>query len=69
MLRILNTENLKKWESALSLCNVLFCFVDLLTMKENSGARKDPVGYPRNEWFYLNDNAMEDDEEKRKNEM
>jgi len=38
-------------------------------MKENSGARKDPVGYPRNEWFYLNDNAMEDDEEKRKNEM
>ncbi|KAJ8320026.1 hypothetical protein KUTeg_001613 [Tegillarca granosa] len=36
---------------------------DLLRFKENANLReKAPVSYPRNEWFYLADNALEDAE-------
>lgn len=46
-----------------------FFFADLLQIKENSTQKKEPVGYPRNEWFYLEDNAIEDEAERKKNEM
>ncbi|KAL4217238.1 hypothetical protein ACF0H5_023689 [Mactra antiquata] len=42
---------------------------NLLQIKENSDAKREPVGYPRNEWFYLADNAMEDEAERKKNEI
>ncbi|XP_060587799.1 uncharacterized protein C7orf57 homolog isoform X2 [Ruditapes philippinarum] len=42
---------------------------NLLQIKENDANRREPVYYPRNEWFYLEDNAMEDEAEKRKNEI
>ncbi|XP_052812286.1 uncharacterized protein C7orf57 homolog isoform X2 [Mya arenaria] len=42
---------------------------NLLMMKENSGEKKPAAYYPRNEWFYLADNAMEDEAEKKKNEI
>lgn len=42
---------------------------NLLQMKENNPDKKEPVYYPRNEWFYLEDNAMEDAAEKKKNEI
>jgi len=35
----------------------------LLQFKENPNMReREPVGYPRAEWFYLEDNAVEDAE-------
>ena len=41
----------------------LFCFVDLLQFKENPNMRERPAkNYPRPEWFYLEDNALEDAE-------
>lgn len=33
---------------------------DLLTIRPNPEGKKAPVGYPRSEWFYLEDNALED---------
>ena len=37
-------------------------------MKENSPEKREPVGYPRNEWFYLYDNELEDEQLKQKQE-
>ena len=37
-------------------------------MKENSSEKREPVGYPRNEWFYLYDNELEDEQLKQKQE-
>lgn len=42
---------------------------NLLYMKENSSDKRDPVLYPRNEWFYLEDNRIDDEEEKKKNKI
>ncbi|XP_053385855.1 uncharacterized protein C7orf57-like [Mercenaria mercenaria] len=42
---------------------------NLLQMRENGTGKREPVGYPRNEWFYLEDNAMEDAAEKQRNEI
>ncbi|XP_062600842.1 uncharacterized protein C7orf57 homolog [Saccostrea cucullata] len=41
----------------------------LLQFKENLNMReREPVSYPRNEWFYLEDNRLEAEEEKEKTE-
>ena len=37
-----------------------FCVLDLLTIRPNPETKREPVSYPRNEWFYLEDNALED---------
>ncbi|KAH3750094.1 uncharacterized protein C7orf57-like [Dreissena polymorpha] len=42
---------------------------NLLSIKENSSEPKPAVNYPRNDWFYLEDNAMEDESERKKNEI
>lgn len=38
---------------------------DLLAIKPNPNEKKEPVPYPRSEWFYLEDNAMEDEKLKK----
>ena len=44
-------------------------FADLLNHKENPNMREKPqVHYPRSEWFYLEDNALEDAEQQQKDE-
>ncbi|KAK7112977.1 uncharacterized protein C7orf57 homolog [Littorina saxatilis] len=39
---------------------------DLLSIRQNSDKKKEPVGYPRSEWFYLEDNALEDQAQKER---
>ena len=36
------------------------CAADLLVFRPNSGTKREAKGYPRSEWFYLEDNAQED---------
>lgn len=44
-------------------------FLDLLQFKENPNMKeRQPVSYPRNEWFYLEDNRLEAEEEKANSE-
>ena len=38
-------------------------------MKENPSEKREAVGYPRNNWFYLYDNELEEAEEKKKAEQ
>ena len=47
---------------------IFTCFTDLLQMRENPTEKKDAVGYPRNEWFYLHDNELEEAEKKKETE-
>lgn len=42
---------------------------NLLQIKENSTEKREAQLYPRNDWFYLEDNAMEDEAEKKKNQI
>ena len=37
---------------------------DLLRYRSPKPKPDEPVGYPRVDWFYLDDNAMEDQEKK-----
>nr|KAG5714791.1 hypothetical protein BaRGS_000279 [Batillaria attramentaria] len=39
---------------------------DLLTIQPNSSEKKQAVPYPRSEWFYLEDNALEEKEQKQR---
>ena len=42
---------------------IFFFIVDLLQFKENPNMRERPAkNYPRPDWFYLEDNALEDAE-------
>lgn len=42
---------------------------NLLYMKENSPVKKEPKGYPHCEWYYLEDNRIDDEAEKKKTEI
>ena len=43
--------------------------LDLLQFKENLDmSKREPVSYPRNEWFYLEDNRLEQEEENKGSE-
>ena len=43
--------------------------LDLLEFRENPNMRERPVkGYPRPDWFYLEDNALEDAELEKPNQ-
>ncbi|KAL8601497.1 hypothetical protein ACOMHN_000439 [Nucella lapillus] len=33
---------------------------DLLVIRPNSGTKKEPKGYPRSDWYYLEDNAQQE---------
>ena len=38
---------------------------DLLRMRSPKPRSDKPKGYPRNDWFYLEDNALEDKEQEK----
>ncbi|XP_076471579.1 uncharacterized protein C7orf57 homolog [Babylonia areolata] len=42
---------------------------DLLRIRPNPQTKKGPVSYPRNDWFYLEDNELEDKAQREKEEV